>query len=100
MECFFCCLPLEKCADEAVNLLVGDYNCPEELRICEITSPLQAKRLMQKLQLKLQVPRPNTASLFTRCQPSSVEKGTTWTVTRSVSHEQMWHTAELPTSPF
>ena len=28
------------------------------------TSPLQAKRLTQKLQSKLQVPRPNTASLF------------------------------------
>ena len=52
-----------------------------------------AKRLMQKLQSKLQVPRPNTASLFTGRQPSSVEKGTTWTMTRSVSHEQMWHTA-------
>ena len=69
------------------------------LRIYVITSPLQAKRPMQKLQSKLQVPRPNTASLFTGCQPSSVEKGTTWIMTRSVSHEQMWHTAEPPTSP-
>ena len=69
------------------------------LRIYVITSPLQAKRPMQKLQSKLQVPRPNTASLSTGCQPSSVAKGTTWIMTRSASHEQMWHTAEPPTSP-
>ena len=31
----------------------------------------------------------HTASLFTGCQPSSVEKGTTWTMTRSVSHEHV-----------
>ena len=70
----------------------------KELRI-SITSPLQTKRPMQKLQSKLQVPRPNTASLFTGCQPSSVAKDTTWIMTRSASHEQMWHTPEPPTSP-
>ena len=43
------------------------------------------KRLMQKLQSKLQVPRPNTALLFTGCQPSSVEKGTTWIMTAHTS---------------
>ena len=64
-----------------------------------ITSPLPTKRLMQRLQSKLQVPRPNTASLSTGCQPSSVAKRTTWIMTRSASHEQMWHTAEPPTSP-
>ena len=37
----------------------------KELRIYVITSPLQAKRPMQKLQSKLQVPWPNTASSFT-----------------------------------
>ena len=52
---------------------------PEKVqRIHAITSPLPTKRPMQRLQSKLQVPRPNTASLSMGCQPSSVAKGTTW----------------------
>ena len=38
---------------------------------------LPARRLMQRLQSKLQAPRPSIASSFTGCQPFSVAKGAT-----------------------